>query len=222
MRVVLGLMVALVLVAPARAQVAADAACPADTPAAMALTGLPAVAVVGRSYEVRLDPAGPDTATGRNGSTLGVHDRSGVGWSAHYQFLGGVRQAFSVGLNGPFTVTGSYSELLAGGGTCTRTLSAALPIERRIYAVVECDRSAIEPRSGIVLACRGERLRLRAMTWRGWNGDVAVGHGRLNGRALRVVLSHPRECSTLNGFIYTRAKLPGRTRLIPIACPIAA
>ena len=179
----------------------------------MSLAGLPSVAVTGQSYEVALVPAGPDTAVAKNGSTLGVHDPSGVGWDAHYGVLAS-RQAFSVGLNGPYTVTGSYSERL-GSGTCTRLLSVPLPIERRIYAVVGCSRRAIEP-SSLLLRCGGARVRLRDLKWTGWNGDRAVGRG--GGR--RVVLSHPRECSSLNGFIYTRAKLNGHAKLIPIGCPI--
>ena len=195
------------------AQAAGDPACTADTSPAMSLAGVPSVAITGQSYEVALVPAGPDTAVAKNGSTLGVHDAAGVGWDAHYGVLAS-RQAFSVGLDGPYTVTGSYSERL-GSGTCTRLLSVPLPIERRIYAVVGCSRRAIEP-SRLVLRCGGARVRLTGLQWTGWNGDRAIGRG--GGR--RVVLSHPRECSSLNGFIYTRAKLNGHAKLIPIGCPI--
>src|SRR3954454_8920007 len=130
----LGLLVCAAIAAtPARAQVAADPACPPAVPAAMVLTGVPAVAVIGRSYTLGLDPSGAADAyatVGRNGSTLGVHDRVGRGWSAHYEYLTGVQQAFSVGIAGaPFLASGSYSEALPSGGTCTRTLSTALPIE---------------------------------------------------------------------------------------------
>ena len=207
-------MIAAALVAVAfAAQAAGDPPCPADTTPALSLTGVPAVAVTGQSYELALVPSGPDTAEARNGSTLGVHDASGVGWDAHFDVLA-ARQAFSVGLNGPFTVTASYSERL-GSGTCTRGLSVGLPIERRIYAVVGCSRRAIEP-SRLLLRCGGARVRLTGLRWTGWNSDRAIGRG--GGR--RVVLSHPRECSSLNGFIYTRAKLNGHAKLIPIGCPI--
>jgi hypothetical protein len=149
----------------------------------------------------------------RNGSTLGIHDLTGVGWDAHYQVLAS-EQAFSVGFDGPFTVTASYSEQLASG-RCTRTLSAPLPTERRIYAVVGCARRAIEP-SALTLRCgSSQRLKLRGLRWTGWNTDVAKARGR-------VTLSHPRECSSLDGFIYTRARLAGHRRLIAIACPIEA
>jgi hypothetical protein len=179
-----------------------------ETPPALALVGLPPVAVVGRTYEMRLEGSGQ--VVERDGATLGVHDARGVGWSAHYEYVRGVRQAFSVGLNGPFTVTASYTE----PGPCTRTLSVPLPTERRILAVRDCRHAAIEPRA-IILRCRGKRLRLRDLAWTGWNGDTAVGRGS----HVRVVLSHPRECSTVDGFIYTRASVNGGP-LIPIACPI--
>ena len=193
------------------AQAAGDPPCPADTTPALSLTGVPAVAVTGQSYELALVPSGPDTAEARNGSTLGVHDASGVGWDAHFGVLD-PRQAFSVGLNGPFTVTASYSERL-GSGTCTRLLSVPLPTERRIYAVVGCSRRAIEP-VRLTLRCGwNHRLRLSGLRWTGWNGDRAVARGK-------VTLSHPRECDSLNGFIYTRARVPGEKKVIPIACPI--
>ena len=193
------------------AQAAGDPPCPADTTPALSLTGVPAVAVTGRSYELALLPSGPDTAEPRNGSTLGVHDASGVGWDAHFEDLT-EHQAFSVGLNGPFTVTASYSERLASG-TCTRALSVPLPIERRVYAVVGCSRRAIEP-ARLTLRCGwSRRLRLSGLHWTGWNSDRAVARGK-------VTLSHPRQCDALDGFIYTRARVPGERGLIPIACPI--
>jgi hypothetical protein len=206
-------MIAAGLVAVAlAAQAAGDPACPADTTPAMSLVGVPAVAVTGQSYELALVPSGPDVAVARNGSTLGVHDASGVGWDAHFGILT-ARQSFSVGLNGPFTVTGSYSEQL-GSGTCTRTLTVPLPIERRIYAIVGCgSRRGIEP-ARLVLRCGwSRRLRLSGLHWTGWNSDRAVARGK-------VVLSHPRECTNISAFIYTRARVPGVKQLIPIACPI--
>src|SRR3954462_9440276 len=92
------LMAVVVAVPAARAQKPSDPACDPSTPAAMQLSGLPAVAVIGRAYTVGLVPTGVGAATGRNGSTLGVSDRTGRGWSAHYEYLSGVQQAFSVGL----------------------------------------------------------------------------------------------------------------------------
>jgi hypothetical protein len=210
-----------IVAVPARAQRASDPACDPSTPAAMQLSGLPTVAVIGQSYTVALVPTGAGTATGRYGSTLGVSDRKGRGWSAHYEYLSGVEQAFSVGIDGaPFTVSGSYSEVLAGGGTCTRTLTAPLPIERRILAVVNCHRGVLEPRSGLVLRCDGNRLRLRDLRWRGWNGDTTTGHGRVRGHAVTVTLSRPVECSQLNAFIYSRARVSGIAKRIPIYCPL--
>src|ERR1700712_455513 len=176
------------LLAPgaARAQVASDPACAADVPAAMALAGLPPVAVAGQGYTVRLDPVeGVDTVpAGRNGSTLAVFDPAGRGWSAHYQYLAGVRQAFSVGLDGPYRVSGSYSEV-SGAGTCTRTLTDSLPVERRGYAGVNCRRGVVEPASGLVLRCDGTRLRLSGLSWTGWNANRVTGHGRLHGRSVK-------------------------------------
>ena len=210
-----------VVAAPARAQKASDPACDPSTPAAMQLSGLPAVAVIGQAYTVGLVPTGAGTATGRNGSTLGVSDSTGRGWSAHYEYLSGVEQAFSVGIDGaPFTVSGSYSELLPSGATCTRTLTAPLAIERRILAVVNCHRLVLEPRAGLVLRCDGDRLRVRDLRWRGWNGDTTTGHGRLHGRPVTVTLSRPVECSTLNAFIYTRARVSGIAKRIVIDCPL--
>jgi hypothetical protein len=209
------------IAAPVQAQRTGDPPCAADSPAAMRLTGLPAAAVAGRGYTVGLvpDPAAPASAVERHGSTLGVHDRGGRGWSAHYEFLAGVSQEFSVGLRrAPFTVTGSYAEQTATG-TCTRTLTAPLPIIRRIYAVVDCRRRALEPRSGLVLGCRGARLALRGLRWSGWNADTTTGRGSLRGRAVIVTLSQPRECPTLDGFIYTRARVRGAGRFA-IECPI--
>jgi hypothetical protein len=210
-----------VVAAPAQAQKATDPPCDPSTPPAMQLSGLPAVAVIGQGYTVGLVPTGVGSATGRNGSTLGVSDSKGRGWSAHYEYLTGVQQEFSVGIAGaPFTVSGSYSELLSGGGTCTRTLTAPLPIERRILAVVNCHRGVLEPSSGIVLRCDGKRLRLRGMRWRGWNANTTTGHGRLHGRRVKVTLSRPVECSELNGFIYSRARVSGIPKRIVIDCPL--
>jgi hypothetical protein len=212
MRVLLALAVLLVIAPSAHAQVPA---CPADTPAAMQMTGVPAVAIPGRSYTLAVQSTG--TGDARGGLTLGVHDRRGVGWSARYDSLG-VTQEFSVGLTGaPFTVTAQYAEV-AGTGTCTRTLSASLPIERRVLAVVNCRRGVVEPRSGLVLRCDGDRLRLTGLQWQSWNGDVVRGTGVLRGRSVSVKLSRPVECSTLNGFIYSRATVDG-TR-IAVDCPI--
>ena len=58
-----------------------------------------------------------------------------------------------------------------------------------------------------MLRCRGDRLRLRALRWKRWNADVTVGHGKLGGRDATVTLSAPRACDTLDGFIYTRARV---------------
>ena len=87
-----------------------------------------------------------------------------------------------------------------------------LPVTRRVYAVVGCGRRALEPRV-VVLRCRGERLRLRGLRWTGWNADTVTGRGRLGGVAATITLSSPRECATLGGFIYTRARIvtPERT-----------
>ena len=67
-------------------------------------------------------------------------------------------------------------------------------------------------------------MRLRGLRWTGWNGDTATGRGELQGHAeAKVTLSSPRECATLDGFIYTRARIvtPARTYArIPIACPL--
>ena len=53
---------------------------------------------------------------------------------------------------------------------------------------------------------------------------MTVGRGRLGGRDATVTLSAPRACDTLDGFIYTRAKVAvdgGPTlRRVPIACPL--
>ena len=201
------------------AQAAGDPACPAEMPAAMALSGLPQVAVAGQSYTVALVPTGDGAVVERNGSTLALHDRRGVGWSAKRGYVMGARQAFSVGLTGaPFTVTGSYSEAM-GAGACTRTLTASMGLERRVLAVVNCHRGVEAPASGLVLRCDGRRLRLTGLTWDGWdNADVVRGSGMLHGRRVKVTLSHPIECSPLDGFIYGRATVRGKR--IPIDCPI--
>jgi hypothetical protein len=212
MRVLLAVAVLLVFAPSAHAQVPA---CPVDSPAAMQMTGLPSVAVPGRSYTLALESTGSGAA--RGGLTLGVHDRHGVGWSARYDSLG-VSQEFSVGLTGaPFTVTADYTEVTAAG-TCARTLSASLPIERRVLAVINCRRGAVEPRSGLVLRCDGERVRLSGLTWSGWNSDVVRGQGVLRGRRVSIKLSRPVECSTVDGFIYSRATVDGKR--IPVDCPI--
>jgi hypothetical protein len=201
---------------------AALAPCAPETPPALALTGVPPVAIPGRSYEATLTGEGEVVESA--GSDIGVTDSSGRGWSAHYGYARGVTQAFSVGLaRAPFTVTASWTEPAAGATTCTRTVTVPLPIERRILAVVNCRSGALEPRAGLVLRCRGDRLRLTGLRWKRWNADVTVGRGRLAGRAARVTLSAPRPCDTLNGFIYTRAKVSWGHRTlerVPIACPL--
>jgi len=213
------LALALVLAASAQAP-----ACPAEAPAAMRLAGLPSELVAGRTHTVALEPTGAGTVVERSGATLGVFDRTGRGWSARYDYVRGLSQAFGVGLTGaPYTVSASYAERLADS-ICTRMLSASLPVERRVYAVVGCARRALEPRFGLVLRCRADRLRLTGMRWTGWNADTATGRGHLaGGGKATVTLSSPRECATLDGFIYTRAKIvtPVRTYpRVPIACPL--
>lgn len=201
---------------------AALAPCAPETPPALQLTGIPSVAIPGRSYEASL--VGDGAVVERSGSDIGVTDSSGRGWSAHYEFARGVKQAFSVGIErAPFTVKASWTEPVADSGQCTRTVTVPLPIERRILAVVNCRRGAAEPRSGLVLRCDGSRLRLTALTWSGWNRNATVGHGRLAGRPATVTLSAPRECSTLDAFIYTRAKVTSEGRVLKrlaIACPL--
>ncbi|MDA0181982.1 hypothetical protein OJ997_16885 [Solirubrobacter phytolaccae] len=200
-------------VAAALATAILMSACPAETPPAMALDGVPQVLVAGRSYEVGLASTGAGTAV--SGWTLGVFDRLGRGWSADLPSLG-FRQAFSVGMTGaPYAVSGAYVESLLGGGTCTRTLSLSVPVERRVLGVVACRRGEVEPRT-LTLGCDdAQRVRLRGLTWRGWNDDVAVGRGA---GGVRVRLSRPRECAELDGFIYTRARVDGRTYRVD--CPI--
>jgi hypothetical protein len=200
----------------------APAPCAADTTPALQLTGIPPVAIPGRSYEAAL--VGDGAVVDRLGSDIGVKDRSGRGWSAHYQYAKGVKQAFSVGLErAPFTVTASYVEPVGDSGQCTRKFTVQLPIERHILAVVNCRRGVEEPKSGLVLRCDGSKLRVKGLTWHGWNGDTTTGHGKLDGRAVTVTLSKPRECSELDGFIYTRARVTTANRVlerVPIDCPL--
>jgi hypothetical protein len=175
----------------------------------MRLDGVPAVLVSGRSYTASLVSTGAGEAVG-SGWTLGVYDRVGRGWSAELPSLA-FRQAFSVGLTGaPYAVTGTYSENV-GGVACTRTLSVSAAIERRVLAV-SCRRAVVEPRT-LRIGCGGKRVR--GLTWRDWNADVAVGRGS---GGVRVRLSRPEECASLGGFIYTRARVGGRRSVID--CPI--
>ena len=179
----------------------------------MRMSGLPAALVAGRPYTVRLEPTGAgELADGR--ATISVFDRTGRGWSATYESARGLRQEFTVGLHGsPYRVSVIYPE-----PTCERTLETTLPVTRRVYAVVGCARRAIEPRT-LTLRCAGRRLRLEGLRWTGWNGDTATGRGR----GVTVTLTSPRECGTLGGFIYTRARIvtPERTYArVPIACPL--
>jgi hypothetical protein len=200
----------------------APAPCAPGTPPALQLTGVPPIAIPGQTYEAAL--VGDGAVLDRQGSDIGVTDRSGRGWSAHYQYARGVTQAFSVGLDrAPFTVTASYVEPVGDSGQCTRKLTMQLPIQRRILAVVNCTRGVQEPTGGLVLRCDGARLRVKALKWRGWNAATTTGRGTLDGRAVTVTLSSPRECSQLNGYIYTRAKLTTANRVlerVPIDCPL--
>jgi hypothetical protein len=191
-------------------------ACAADTPPSLSLTGLPAVAITGKAYAATLSGDGPvvDSA----GSDIAIRDADGRGWNAHFQYARGVTQPFSLSLaRSPFTVTASWTE----PGPCLRTVTVSLPTERRILAVVGCRRGATEP-AAMTLRCNGPRLRLRSLTWSGFNGARAVGHGRLNGRPVKVTLSHPDECSEVDGFIYTRAtvKTAARTLRLRVDCPL--
>ena len=133
------------------------AACPAETPAAMTLDGVPAVLVAGRSYEAGLVATGAGSATGAGGSSACSTGR-GAGGRRTCPSLG-FRQAFSVGLTGaPYAVSGAYLETL-GDGTCTRTLAVSVPVERRVLGVVACRRGEVEPRT-LTLGCdRGRRVR---------------------------------------------------------------
>ncbi len=183
----------------------------------MRMSGLPAALVAGHPYTVGLDPTGAGEL-GNGRATISVFDRTGRGWSATYESARGLRQEFTVGLHGsPYRVSVTYPE-----PSCDRTLTATLPVTRRVYAVVGCKRRALEPRV-VILRCRGERLRLRALRWTGWNADSVTGRGRLDGVAATITLTSPRECATLGGFIYTRARIvtPERTYArVPIACPL--
>jgi hypothetical protein len=200
------------------AAAAALGPCAADTPASLQLTGIPQVAIPGKAYAATLSGDGPvvDTA----GSDIAVKDAAGKGWNAHFEYARGVVQPFSVGLGrAPFTVSASWTE----PGPCTRTVSVTLPIERRILGVVNCKRGAIAPASGLVLRCDGAKLRLRSLQWSGWNQNATIGRGTLNGRPATVTLSRPEECSQLDGFIYTRARVRTESRTlkrIVIDCPL--
>ncbi|MBE2314651.1 hypothetical protein DVA67_001595 [Solirubrobacter sp. CPCC 204708] len=192
----------------AAALISLAAACPAETPAAMRLEGVPPVLVSGRSYTASLAPTGVGEATGA-GWTLGVFDRLGRGWKADLPSLG-FQQAFSVGLTGaPYAVSATYAE-----PSCTRTLSVSAAVERRVLAVADCRRGVSEPRT-LVVGCDGRRVRVRGLSWRGWNEDVAVGTGA---GGARVRLSRPQECVAVDGFIYTRARVDGRRYVLD--CPI--
>jgi hypothetical protein len=187
---------------------AALAACPAGTPAAMTLDGVPATLVSGRSYTASLAPTGAGEAAG--GWTLGVFDRLGRGWSADLPGLG-FRQAFSVGLTGaPYVVSGTYAEVL-GDGTCERVLSVTAAVERRVLAV-SCGRAVVAPRT-LRVRCGGRRVT--GLKWRGWHSDVARGRGA---GGVRVRLSRPEACATVDGFIYTRARVDGRRYVVD--CPL--
>jgi hypothetical protein len=201
---------------------AALAPCAPETPAALQLTGIPSVAIPGHGYTATL--SGDGAVVDSAGSDIGVTDASGRGYSAHYEFARGVTQAFSVGLQGPYTVKASWTEPVATTpGQCTRTATVPLPIERRILAVVNCKRGAEQPTTGLVLRCDDSRLSLKSLKWSGWNENTTTGHGTLNGRPATVALSRPRECSELNGFIYTRATVTTRSRTlkrVEVDCPL--
>jgi hypothetical protein len=200
------------------AAAAALAPCAAETPASLQLTGIPAVALPGKAYAATLSGEGP--VVDSSGSDIGVHDATGKGWNAHFEYARGVVQPFSVGLShAPFTVTASWTE----PGPCTRTVSVTLPIERRILGVVNCKRGAVAPASGLVLRCDGAKLRLRSLAWSGWNQNTTTGRGTLDGRPATVTLSRPEECSQLDGFIYTRARVQSAGRVLKrvvIDCPL--
>jgi hypothetical protein len=201
----------------ALALAAALAPCAPATPPSLALTGIPPVAIPGRSYTATLTGDGPVIESA--GSDIGVSDRTGKGWNAHFQYARGVTQAFSVGLTGaPFTVTASWTE----PGPCTRTVSVPLPIERRILAVVGCRKGAEAPAT-LVVRCDASRLRLKHLRWTGWNGAAPVGKGTLNGRPATVTLTRPRECARLDGYIYTRAAVTTKRRAlkrVAMDCPL--
>jgi hypothetical protein len=200
------------------ATAAALAPCAAETPPALQLTGVPAVAIPGKAYTATL--SGDGAVVESAGSDIAVKDATGKGWNAHYEFARGVTQAFSVGLGpAPFTVTATWTE----PGPCTRSVSVPLPIERHILALVNCRRGVEQPASGLVLRCEGSKLRVRSLVWSGWNADTTTGRGTLNGRPATVTLSRPRECSELDGFVYTRATVKTARRTLarlPIDCPL--
>jgi hypothetical protein len=201
---------------------AALAPCAADTPPALQLTGIPSVATPGHGYAATL--SGDGAVVDSAGSDFGVTDASGRGYTAHYEYARGVTQAFSVGLKGPYTVKASWTEPVGTAGQqCLRTVTVPLPIDRQILAVVNCKRGAEEPATGLVLRCDGSRLSVKDLKWSGWNANTTTGRGKLNGRAVTVKLSSPRECSQLNGFIYTSATVTTRSRTlkrVAIDCPL--
>ena len=201
---------------------AALAPCATDTPPALQLTGIPSVAIPGHGYAATL--SGDGAVVDSAGSDFGVTDASGRGYTAHYEYARGVTQAFSVGLKGPYTVKATWTEPVGTAGQqCLRTVSVPLPIDRQILAVVNCKRGVEQPATGLVLRCDGSRLSLKDLKWSGWNASTTTGRGKLNGRAVTVKLSSPRECSQLNGFIYTSATVTTRSRTlkrVAIDCPL--
>ena len=88
-------------------------------------------------------------------------------------------------------------------------------VERRVLGVVGCRRGAVEPRTITVGCDERRRIRLRSSTWRGWHSDVAVGR---SADGVRVRLSRPEECAELGAFIYTQARVDGRTYFT--GCPL--
>ena len=182
------------------------------------------MAIPGQTYEASL--TGEGAVVESAGSDIGVTDSSGRGWSAHYGYARGVTQAFSVGIaRAPFTVSRDLDgarggrHVLHAHGDRAAADRAPDPGRRRTAGAARSSRAR-----GWCCAAAATGCACAALRWRRWNADVTVGHGRLGGRDATVTLSAPRACDTLDGFIYTRAKVAvsgGPTlRRVPIACPL--
>ena len=186
---------------------AALAPCAPETPAALQLTGIPSVAIPGHGYLASL-------VGRRAGGRLG-----GLGLRRHRRLAGAARprttstraasrRRSASGCAGRTRSRPPGPSRWATCGTCLRTVTVPLPIERQILAVVNASGARRSRRAGSSCAATAPSCGSTSLKWSGWNGDTTTGRGKLNGRPATVKLSsaarvlaaqrlhlHPRDAS---------------------------
>ena len=238
---VTGLASLVVTLAGSAPAVAQTSPCPAGTPSAVRIVGLPERIPFGVDHVFSTDFGHLDwDLVGRVHHTM-ADARSG---DVFFEGAGGELEDLYVRLDlgdGPVRVSARYvqrserevydpaiEDYTTVSTTCEQTVSRTVAGFRRFY-LANCDQLRYRPRR-LIIACGDGNFQLRGMRWRSWNGARARGsatallndcipycaEGRFHRMRARIVASRPRICRRGNGaegYHYTRLRISYRRPL---------